>query len=117
MSSEKSKQKEGQSPQDCQENTVYCSKTGFFWFSFTERAGQKGVDTDTGTGGNGYHQTLNREGHGYGCQGRFTDLRHKYAVNNIVERLHQHGNNHGQGHGNKQPVNGHGTHFILLRLP
>ena len=61
--------------------------------------GQEGVDADPGARGYSYHQILHRKRKGNRRQGLLIDLCDKHAVNDIVERLYQHRNNHWQGHG------------------
>ena len=78
-----------------QKDTVSGDGIGSFKFFLTETAGKQGIDTDTGTGSNGDHQVLDREGQRYGSQCRFVHLGHKNAVNNVVKCLYQHGNDHG----------------------
>ena len=46
--------------------------------------------------------------------GAFISLWYKDAVHDVVQRLDQHGDNHWQGHGDQQSLNGHGAHLIFL---
>ena len=110
---EKPEDNESQRAEDSQENSVVGSPVGLCKIFFAQALRQQGVDPHACACGDGDHQVLYREGQRYGSQGVLADHGHKHAVHNVVERLNQHGNHHGQGHSDQQAVDRHDAHFVL----
>ena len=81
---------------------------------FTQRAGKQGIDAHGGAAAKGDHQVLKRKCEGHGIQGILTELGHENAVHNVVQRLHQHGDHHGNGHACQQPADRQNAHLVLL---
>ncbi len=111
---ENAHQRKSRNADDNQEETVEGNMTGAFRISLTERAGHRGVDAHAEAGADGDHQRLHGECQRNGGQGVFTDLRHVDAVHNVVKRLNDHGDDHGQGHVEQQLSHGHGAQFIAV---
>ena len=99
-----------------QQNSVDRRAVGGLIVLFTQTLGEEGVDTDAGTHCHRDHQVLGRKGQTYGGKGVLADVGDENAVHHVIERLHQHGDHHGQGHGNKETVDGHNAHLVLLGL-
>ena len=97
-----------------QEQSIDSGQVGIFGIPFPQGAGQKGIDAHTGSGGHCNQQVLDGECHGDSSEGRLVNHGYKYAVHDVVQRLDQHGDDHWQGHGDQQPLNGHGAHLIFL---
>ena len=60
--------------------------------------GDEGVDAYAEADGNGVHEVLDGEHEGEGRHGLLVDLGHKEAVHDVVQRVHQHGDDVGQSH-------------------
>ena len=102
--------------EDRQQNAVLRCVVGRLKILGAQTAGEQGVDAYAGTNSDGDYQVLVGECHTYGSQSVLTDLGHKVAVHHIVQCLHQHGDHHGQGHGEDQPLDGHDSHFVFLQF-
>ena len=72
------------------------------------------VDAYGGAGGQGDHQVLSREGQRHRRQGRLADPGDEHAVHDVIQGLHQHGDDDGQGHIPYQLVNGHDAQLVFL---
>ena len=83
---------------------------------FSQALGQQGVDAHPGPHAHRDHQVLGGKGQAHGGEGIFADVGDEHAVHHVVEGLHQHGNHHGQGHGNEKPTHGHDAHLVFRRL-
>ena len=64
--------------------------------------GDKGVDAYAEADGNGVHEVLDGEHEGEGRHGLLVDLGHEEAVHDVVQRVHQHGDDVGQSHRHQQ---------------
>ena len=105
-----------QHTEEGQENAVLCGAVGRIKVLGAQAAGEQGVDAHAGTYADGDHQVLIGEGHSHGSQCVFADFGHEVAVHHIVQSLHQHGDHHGQGHGEDQALDGHDAHFVFLQF-
>ena len=72
---------------------------GFFLVALAQRLTHHGIDTHANTRGKADQQILHREGHTQSSNRTVGNPGHIEAVHHIVKGLHQHGNNHGQSHG------------------
>ena len=106
---------EGQKAQRGQKDAVDGGAPGALKVFFSQRPGEQGVDAHAGARRHGDHQRLDRKGERDGGQGVFREHGDENAVHNVVKSLHQHGDHHGQGHIDQQPVDGHIAHFVPLR--
>ena len=104
---------ESQKAHEGQEQGVDGDAVGLLEVFFAQASGKGGVDADACASSYGDHQVLCREGQGYGRQGVFADLGHEHAVYNVIKGLDQHGQHHGDGHGQDQLVDGHDPHFVF----
>ena len=64
--------------------------------------GDEGVDAYAEADGNGVHEVLDGEHKGEGRHGLLVDLGHEEAVHDVVQRVHQHGDDVGQSHRHQQ---------------
>ena len=104
---------EHQAAEDGQKQAVHGGGVGPALAALAQALGQQGVDAHAGSHGHGDHQILDREGQRDGVQRVLADLGHKVAVHHVVEGLHQHGDHHGDGHGQQEPVDRHGRPFCF----
>lgn len=74
----------------------------------------QGVDAHGGAGGQTDHQVLGRKRQGHGGQRLLTHPGHEHAVHDVVQGLHQHGDDNGQGHVDNQLGNGHGAQLVFF---
>ena len=79
-----------------------------------QRTGNQRVHTHGAAGGEADHQVLGREGQGNCVEGFLADHADEDAVHDVVQRLHQHGNNDGQRHAYNQLADGHYAHFVFF---
>ena len=84
--------------------------------SLTQGLTQKAVHTHRHTDGAADEQILHREIQRQSRYGTLRNLGHIDAVHHIVNRLHQHGQDEGQGHSKQQPSRRPGSHFVLIQL-
>ena len=77
-------------------------------------AAHQGVDAHRRTGGKADHQVLRRERQRHGGQRLLADAADEPAVHDVVQRLHQHGRDDGQGHIPDQLRNGHDTQLVFV---
>lgn len=75
---------------------------------------QQGVDAHGNAHAEADLHILHREGQGQGGHCAFGYLRDVDAVHHIVQCLHHHGNNHGQGHVEQKLTDGHDPHLVFL---
>ena len=64
--------------------------------------GDKGVDAHAEADGDSVHEVLDGEHEGEGRHGLLIDLGHEEAVHDVVQRVHQHGDDVGQSHRHQQ---------------
>ena len=96
-----------------QKHAVFRRAVGGIIVLLPQAAGEEGVHTYAGAHAHGDQQILKREHHAHCRQGVLAELGHEIAVHHIVERLHQHGDHHRQRHGEHQPPDRHGAHFVF----
>ena len=77
--------------------------------------GQQAVYTNTQSHREAHLQILHREGQRQGGNRAFGHLGHIDTVHNIIQRLNQHGNNHGQGHIHQELRYGHHAHLVFCQ--
>ena len=106
--------KDGGSDQH-QENTVAGSPVGALPIAFAQGFTQQRVDTHRDTGAKADLDILHRECQTQGGHGAFRDPGHINTVHHIIQRLHQHTEDHGRRHIKQQFANGHDAHFIFLQ--
>ena len=68
--------------------------------------GDKGVDAHAEADGDSVHEVLDGEHEREGRHGLLIDLGHEKAVHDVVQRVHQHGDDVGQGHGHEEREDG-----------
>ena len=88
--------------QKAQSHAVGGGGLGFLTVACAEMQRDHGVDADAKADGNGVGKILDGEHQRQGGHGILTDARHKQAVHNVVQAVHQHGNDIGQRHGHQQ---------------
>ena len=74
----------------------------------------EGIDAHGGARCQGNHQVLRRKRQGHGGQRCLADPGDEHAVHNVIQRLHQHGNDDGQRHIPNQFFNGHDAQLVLV---
>ena len=96
-----------------QYHAVFCRIVGLFLILCTQTARDQRVDTDTGADRNCDDQLLKRKDQRNGgqCTGRVS--RDENTVDDIVERIDEHGNHSRQGHAEDERSHAHGAHFLL----
>ena len=97
-----------------QKDALSCRPVSGFLILPPQTLGQQGVDTDTHAHGKANLHILHREGQGQGRHGTLRHLGHIHAIHNVVQRLHQHRNNHWKRHVDQQLPHGHNAHFVLF---
>ena len=85
-----------------QRHTVGGGSLGLFVVARAKVQCDHGIDADTEADGDGVGKILDREHQRQRSHGVFADAGHKQAVYNVVQTVHQHGNNIGQRHGYQQ---------------
>ena len=82
-----------------------------------QSARKKRIDSHTRADSNSYHQALRGKGERH-CRQRIVicliNPRNKNAVYHIIKSLYQHRRHHRRRHGQKQFIDRHNAHFILL---
>ena len=92
------------------ENAVYQAQghtmggcgLGFFTVACAQIQRDHGIDADTEADGDGVGKILDREHQRQRGHGVLADAGHEQAVHNVVQTVHQHGNDIGQRHGYQQ---------------
>ena len=79
-----------------------------------EIIGDDRINTDDEADGDGINQVLYGLYKGQSGHGVFADLGYKIAVYNIIQRIHGHGDDHGQRHGQQQPEDRFFLHKCLI---
>ena len=82
--------------------------------ALAQAAGDQRGDAHRGAHRHRDHQVLHREGQGHRVQGVLAELGHKVAVHHVVQRLHQHGQDHGDRHVQQQLVLWHDPHLVFF---
>ena len=85
-----------------QRHTVGGGSLGLFVVARAKVQCDHGIDADAEADGDGVGKILDREHQRQRSHGVFADAGHKQAVYNVVQTVHQHGNNIGQRHGYQQ---------------
>ena len=75
---------------------------GFFVVARAKVQRDHGIDADAKADGNGVGKVLDGEHQRQGRHGVFADAGHKQAVHDVVQAVHQHGDDVGQRHGHQQ---------------
>ena len=75
--------------------------------------GDDGAYPHPGAYPHGDHHILEGEGQRDGGEGVFAEAGHEHGVHRVVQRLHQHGDHHGQAHHRQELSHGHGAQLIL----
>ena len=86
---------------------------GGFLILAAQALGQQGVYAHTDAHGKTDLHILHRKGQAQGGHRAFGHLGNIDAVHDVVKGLHQHGNDHRQGHVDQKLSNGHYAHFVL----
>ena len=107
---------ENDNPDEDEENTVERDFSGPHRIPFAKAAGNRGVDADAQAGADGDHQRLHWESQGNRSQRVLTDLGDIDTVDDVVERLDHHGDDHGQRHVEEQAADGHGAQLVAVFL-
>ena len=74
------------------------------------------VHADAEAYSEGVHQVLYREHQGEGRHGAVAQQRHEVGVDYVVERVHEHGYDHRQGHAHKQREDRPVLHKRLIQI-
>ena len=96
-----------------QENAVSGYPVSPLTVAFAQGFGQHGVDTHTDTDAKADLDVLYGECQTQGGNGGFRIAGDIDAVHHVVERLDQHGGDHGQRHVKQQFADGHDAHFVF----
>ena len=97
-----------------QQYAVVGDLVGAFTLSGTQCPAHQGVDAYGGAGGQTDHQVLGGEGQRNGGERLLADAADEHAVHDVVQRLHQHGRDDGQGHIPDQLRNGHDAQLVFV---
>ena len=99
-----------------QENTVAGGKVGRLLVLLAQALTQQGIDAHTDAHSKSDLHILHRKCQRQGRNGTLGNLGYIDAVYHIVKCLHQHGNDNGQRHIQKQLANGHNAHFVFFHF-
>ena len=85
-----------------QEHAVDGHSVGPLLILGSQGPAHQGVDAHGGAGGQTDHQVLGRKRQGNGGQRLLAHPGHEHAVHDVVQRVHQHGDDVGQSHRHQQ---------------
>ena len=111
---ENAEQAEGGRKHKHEEQAVSRGQIGVLCIPLAEGAAEQGVDADGGADAAADDQILHRECQTQRRDGGFADVGNVDAVDDVIERLHQHGEDERKRHVHQQPCDRHGAHFVFL---
>ena len=100
--------------QEHEDDAVSGGGIGPLFIPLPQGFAQQGIYAHAHAGGEADEQILHGECQGEGRHGALGNSGHVNAVHHVIQGLHQHGDDQGQCHGQKQPAKRHGPHFVLL---
>ena len=116
VGAEKSEEQKCYETAEREKNAHVGGGVGFVEPLFSQRAGEKGVHTDAGTGADRNHQILQRESIGDGRERILSEPCHEDTVNDVVKGLHEHGDHHGECHADDQSFDRHYAHLVFFGI-
>ena len=113
---EQTEQQEHHRRDEQQKQAVARGGVGVLKAALAQPARDQRVHADARSHGNGDHEHLNRERERYGRERVLAQPGDKDAVDDVVERLREHGDHDRQRHAEQQPALGHIAHFVFRSI-